>query len=374
MGFESIAAARRAIQWPNLWGWLISATLHLLLLLHWPSWHASAAATPRAPIHLGTANRLVHTPHLPDTPAPQDLQNQTRSVGARASTQAANLATEPTALPSPPSTEPSQPTRASFEPSEVLSPPIAATPDTPDVLLAQATQALSGGSATDAASAHTMGSYRAPSGARLRYDLQGIAKGFGYSAKAELLWQPDAGQYDARLEVSHFLLGSRVQTSQGQLTAEGLLPRRFGDKVRSEQAAHFQRDKGLITYSSNTPDAVLLAGTQDRLSVFLQISGLLAAEPKRWGPGAVMSFNTTGARDTEVWAFQLSGAEQLKMPFGALDAIRLVRQEQKQYDQRVELWMAPSLDHLPVRIRITQTNGDQVDLLLRSKELPNAKP
>ncbi|NBP46418.1 MAG: DUF3108 domain-containing protein, partial [Betaproteobacteria bacterium] len=189
--------------------------------------------------------------------------------------------------------------------------------------------ALSGGSATDAASAHTMGSYRAPSGARLRYDLQGIAKGFGYSAKAELLWQPDAGQYDARLEVSHFLLGSRVQTSQGQLTTEGLLPRRFGDKVRSEQAAHFQRDKGLITYSSNTPDAVLLAGTQDRLSVFIQISGLLAAEPKRWGPGAVMSFNTTGARDTEVWAFQLSGVEQLKMPFGTLDAIRLVRQEQR---------------------------------------------
>jgi hypothetical protein len=36
--------------------------------------------------------------------------------------------------------------------------------------------------------------------------------------------------------------------------------------------------------------------------------------------------------------------------------------------------MAPSLEHLPVRIRITQTSGDQVDLLLRSKELANASP
>jgi hypothetical protein len=51
--------------------------------------------------------------------------------------------------------------------------------------------------------------------------------------------------------------------------------------------------------------------------------------------------------------------------------MRLVRQEQKQYDQRVELWMAPSMEHLPVRIRITQTSGDQVDLLLRSKEAPS---
>jgi predicted DNA-binding protein (UPF0251 family) len=159
-----------------------------------------------------------------------------------------------------------------------------------------------------------------------------------------------------------------------QITAEGLAPRRFGDKVRSEQAAHFQRDKGLITYSANTPDTPLLAGTQDRLSVFIQISGMLLAEPQRWGPGAVMNFNTTGARDSEPWAFQVAGMEQLKMPYGTLEALRLVRQEQKQYDQRVELWMAPSLEHLPVRIRITQTSGDQVDLLLRSKEPPSTNP
>jgi hypothetical protein len=178
----------------------------------------------------------------------------------------------------------------------------------------------------------------------LRYDLQGIAKGFGYSAKAELLWQPDASQYEARLEVSHFLLGSRVQTSQGQIIPEGLAPRRFGDKVRSEQAAHFQRDKGLITYSANTPDTPLLAGMQDRLSVFIQISGILLAEPQRWGSGAVMNFNATGARDSEPWAFQVAGMETLKMPYGTLEALRLVRQEQKQYDQRVELWMSPSLE------------------------------
>jgi hypothetical protein len=243
-------------------------------------------------------------------------------------------------------------------------------------VLAQAkpTAPVPSASSTGATPAGLIGGFRAPAGARLRYDLQGIAKGFGYSAKAELLWQPDASQYEARLEVSHFLLGSRVQTSQGQINPEGLAPRRFGDKVRSEQAAHFQRDKGLITYSANTPDAQLLAGMQDRLSVFIQISGMLLAEPQRWGPGAVMNFNTTGARDTEPWAFQVAGTETLKMPYGGIEAMRLVRQEQKQYDQRVELWMAPSMDHLPVRIRITQTSGDQVDLLLRSKEMPSTSP
>lgn len=374
MRSRSIAAALHTLKGPSFWVWLTSAGLHLLVLLQWPHWHASAAATPQMAVPVGAVNLSVHTPQSPKSMAPPVLQNSTHGLGERSFTQADNLAAQPSALPSPPTTETSQPAKAKLDPSEALPQPIAATHDASDVLLAQSPQAFGGGSATATSAANTLGSYRAPSGARLRYELQGIAKGFGYSAKAELLWQPDAGQYDARLEVSHFLLGSRVQTSQGQLTAEGLLPRRFGDKVRSEQAAHFQRDKGLITYSANTPDAELLAGTQDRLSVFIQISGLLAAEPQRWGPGAVMSFNTTGTRDTEVWSFQLSGIEPLKMPIGNLDAIRLVRQEQKPYDQRVELWMAPSMDHLPVRIRITQTSGDQVDLLLRSKELPNAKP
>ncbi len=374
MWFESIASAWRTWPGSSAWVWLISAGLHLLVLLHWPTWHATAAPAPRWQVSWGPVTSTATLPNTPDRDAPTGQHDQPSTEKSAATQMATEMPTAAATMDRPiigrPSTD-DGPATTQIDPAFLSRGPVASPRE---VLLAQAPLAPSGLPASATPSLSAMGSYRAPSGARLRYDLQGIAKGFGYSAKAELLWQPDASQYDARLEVSHFLLGSRVQTSQGQLTAEGLLPRRFGDKVRSEQAAHFQRDKGLITYSANTPDAALLAGTQDRLSVFIQISGLLGAEPLRWGPGAVMSFNTTGARDTEVWSFQLSGIEQLKLPFGTLDAVRLVRQEQKQYDQRVELWMAPSLEHLPVRIRITQTSGDQVDLLLRSKELANASP
>jgi hypothetical protein len=342
------------------------------VLFQWPTWQAQAAPSPRWQVQV-----------LTDTAA-SDLRSAPMPTAALPTPP-----NQPSALPQPIAATPPA-SHASRAPASLTTPTTAPTPALPspeaeadvavqphtDTLLAQAKPAMAAASApsTTAAAPSAVGGFRPPVGARLRYDLQGIAKGFGYSAKAELLWQPDASQYESRLEVSHFLLGSRVQTSQGQITAEGLAPRRFGDKVRSEQAAHFQRDKGLITYSANTPDAPLLAGTQDRLSVFIQISGLLLAEPLRWGTGAVMNFNTTGARDSEPWAFQVAGMEQLKMPYGNLEALRLVRQEQKQYDQRVELWMAPSLEHLPVRIRITQTSGDQVDLLLRSKESASTNP
>jgi len=344
----------------------------LWLLFQWPAWQAQAAPSPRwqvqVPVQTDSPSSDLRPTPSPRSalPIPTDLLTEAAkpfeaSRTASLESRIPSSQTTPTRPPSLPSTEPEA--------------DVAVQPHT-DALLAQAkpTAPVPSASSTGATPAGLIGGFRAPAGARLRYDLQGIAKGFGYSAKAELLWQPDASQYEARLEVSHFLLGSRVQTSQGQITTDGLAPRRFGDKVRSEQAAHFQRDKGLITYSANTPDAPLLAGMQDRLSVFIQISGMLLAEPQRWGPGAVMNFNTTGARDTEPWAFQVAGTETLKMPYGSIEAMRLVRQEQKQYDQRVELWMAPTLEHLPVRIRITQTSGDQVDLLLRSKEPASASP
>ena len=367
MRLKTFASPLRSQSGPSAWVWLISAVLHAWVLFQWPAWQAQAAPSPRWQVQVQTDSPLsdLRPTPSPRTALPTPATLLTEPAQPREATRPASPETRaPTSQSTapPPLAQPSLETEAE----------VAAQPHT-DTLLAQAKPAVAGVSAPSATSAapSAASGFRAPTGARLSYDLQGIAKGFGYSAKAELLWQPDASQYEARLEVSHFLLGSRVQTSQGQITTEGLAPRRFGDKVRSEQAAHFQRDKGLITYSANTPDTPLLAGMQDRLSVFIQISGMLLAEPQRWGSGAVMSFTTTGARDSEPWAFQVAGMEQLKMPYGNLEALRLVRQEEKQYDQRVELWMAPSLEHLPVRIRITQTSGDQVDLLLRSKEAPS---
>ena len=372
MRFGTIASQMRTRAGPSPWVWLISAVLHMWVLFQWPTWQAQAAPSPRWQVQVltdTTASDLRSAP-MPTAALPTPPNQPSALPQPSAATPPASHASR---APASLNTSTTAPTPAL--PSPEAEADVAVQPHT-DTLLAQAKPAMAAASApsTTAAAPSAVGGFRPPVGARLRYDLQGIAKGFGYSAKAELLWQPDASQYESRLEVSHFLLGSRVQTSQGQITAEGLAPRRFGDKVRSEQAAHFQRDKGLITYSANTPDAPLLAGTQDRLSVFIQISGLLLAEPQRWGTGAVMNFNTTGARDSEPWAFQVAGMEQLKMPYGNLEALRLVRQEQKQYDQRVELWMAPSLEHLPVRIRITQTSGDQVDLLLRSKESASTNP
>lgn len=210
-----------------------------------------------------------------------------------------------------------------------------------------------------------------PGSVRLKYTLTGESKQQTYHAFGELLWLQDGSTYDARLEYSAFLIGSRVRTSSGKLTERGLEPQRFSDKWRRRDlAAHFERDKGQVSFSANTPSTPLLTDAQDQLSVLLQLSSMVAGDPARYTPGTNITVPVVGPRDADVWTFTLQGEELLYLPYDNLKTIKLVRNPRREFDQTVEAWLAPSLSYMPVRVRITQRNGDFVDQQLRTVGSP----
>lgn len=209
-----------------------------------------------------------------------------------------------------------------------------------------------------------------PGSVRLKYAMTGRSKNMDYSAFAQLDWLQDGQTYDAKMVVSALFLGSRSMTSSGRITADGLAPTRFLDKARSERAAHFQADQGKISFSANTPDAPWLRGAQDRLSVFLQLGSLLAGAPASYPVGASVSLYTAGPREADTWTFTVEAEETLRLPAGEAATLKLTRKPQRDYDQTVEIWFAPSMDYLPVRSRITQQNGDFIDQQLRVVEKP----
>ncbi|PTT20387.1 DUF3108 domain-containing protein, partial [Acidovorax sp. HMWF029] len=209
-----------------------------------------------------------------------------------------------------------------------------------------------------------------PPPTRLAFDVSGQHKKLAYNARAELLWQHDGSRYEARQEISAFLVGTRTQRSVGTITAQGLLPEKFSDKSRSEQAAHFDYAQGRVTFSANTPQAPASPGVQDRLSVFIQLGALLAADPGRFVPGTQITLTTVSARSADRWTFTIEGPETLDLPSGATPALKLQRLPRKDYDQKAELWVAPAQGYLPVRIKLTQANGDFADLLLRESSAP----
>ena len=245
----------------------------------------------------------------------------------------------------------------STHPSEVPTAEVAATEPTPPQAEVPAVNT-------------TASRYTIPAPARLKYDIKGEIKGFAYFANGSLLWQHNGGNYDAQLEISHFILGSRTQTSSGQLTTHGLEPLRFADKARSEVAAQFDHVQNLVIFSADGSRTTLQEGAQDQLSVFFQLSALLAGEPQRYKQGDKIPFQAVGARSSEDWIFTVHSLETLTLPGGTVQAMKLVRHPPNQSAPQVEVWLAPRFDYLPVRIRLTQGDGDFVEQQWRATQKP----
>ena len=216
----------------------------------------------------------------------------------------------------------------------------------------------------------TTGPYTYPKPVRLQYDIRGESKGFPYSATAELLWTHDGKAYEARMEINHFLFGSKVQTSSGQITPRGLEPARFTSKFRGEEAASFERNKNTVTFSAKTPDAPLLTGAQDRASIYLQIASMVAGAPGKFPVGTKLPFQAVGERSSESWVFTVGASEKLKLPGGEVTAVRIWQDQVGENDAKAELWLAPAMDYLPVRIRVSQAANEFVDQQWRATQKP----
>lgn len=214
-----------------------------------------------------------------------------------------------------------------------------------------------------------------PPGADLRFSATSISKGKTYNGSAQLEWSNDGGQYEARLTVRVMVFTVLAQSSKGLLNAKGLVPDRYTDQRRSsERAAHFDREGQRLRFSNNAPDAPLLPGAQDRLSVNFQLSGLFNARPDAYTEGKVLRLPVSSVDTSEIWLFQVGPVASETLPAGEVQTVRLTRSPRKEYDRKVEVWLMPAYAHLPGRIRITEPNGDYLDLTLQDLPPPKNDP
>jgi hypothetical protein len=207
---------------------------------------------------------------------------------------------------------------------------------------------------------------RMPPGGTLHYVMR---KG-SYSGTGELVWRPSGNTYEAKLQGRVAGLTIMTWVSRGQIDSTGIVPVRYTDERlgRAVQAADFKRDTGKITYSGpkGGEEEKLLPGAQDRLSWMLQVAAIAQADPKLLTPGGHISMFVTGARsDAEVWHFTVQGKEDVVVGGTALKTIKLMREPRKPNDTKVEVWLEPNRNHLPVKARLSKEN-DALDLQLAS--------
>ncbi|HVE54516.1 MAG TPA: DUF3108 domain-containing protein [Ramlibacter sp.] len=206
--------------------------------------------------------------------------------------------------------------------------------------------------------------------ARLHYQLEVQSRGTTLTGQALLEWRHDGQDYEARLELTAPGFRGRSQRSTGRITAQGLAPAYFADRYRGEQATHFDRAQDRVVFSSNRPEAALVEGMQDRLSVVLQLAALVAGDPGRFAPGTQVAVPTAGTREAEPWIFTVHAEEDLALPGGTVRALKLQKDRRREYDQRIELWLAPRMAYAPVRLRLTNPDGGAVEQRWASTDRP----
>lgn len=216
------------------------------------------------------------------------------------------------------------------------------------------------------------GAFSWPASTRMSYVLTGNYRG-EINGSAQVDWVRQDERYQVHLDIQVGLpfapLLSRKMSSEGRLTAEGLRPERYDEE--SKVMFRAPRRVGMRF----EPDAVVLAngqrlerwaGVQDTASQFVQMAYLFTTQPGLLKPGGTVELPLALPRNVDRWVYDVLEPETLQTPFGPVDTFHLKprRLARATNDLSAEIWFAPQLQYLPVRIRIAQDAETHIDLMI----------
>lgn len=286
-------------------------------------------------------------------------------------------ATEATDVAPEPATEPPEVTaQAPDTPASAASPAVANDQTTAAAVAdanaaPPATEPVAAASAAPAASAPSTGDapFLAswPSDTRLTYKLGGNYRGELHGS-ARVLWQREGTRYHTAVEMSAGLLASLSFISQGDITEGGLKPEVYEETVRGRRrGVRLGEDLRLNNGDRIArPEAV-----QDTASQFVELGHRFSTGQVKLVPGAQVNFSMARPGGIDEWTYDVIGEETLHLPrLGPVPTLHLKPRplSKPRGPISAEIWYAPSLQYLPVRIRITQGNDNYIDLMVDTIE------
>ncbi|BET12902.1 DUF3108 domain-containing protein [Pandoraea sputorum] len=211
--------------------------------------------------------------------------------------------------------------------------------------------------------------FEPPPSVTLTYDalMNGVRNQTG-----QLHWINENGHYTLRVAVPIIFFGTFEFISEGGYDANGIAPSRYVEKRgrRAEYITDFHRDATPTLHFSRSGQSVPLApGAQDRFSVMMQLASYARGNPERYTQvGVTHEFTVVDTDSSEVWPVQYVGSETMATRNGYVETRHFTRLPRKAGDERrVDIWLAPSLDWLPVRVKQTEPSGNEFELIFTEK-------
>ena len=207
-----------------------------------------------------------------------------------------------------------------------------------------------------------------PPSTRLSYTLTGDYRG-PIQGKARVEWLRSGARYQVHLDVEIAPLMARRMSSDGLLTESGLQPQRYEEETRMLLRSTRRRlllfEPGRVVLPGQEPVPAPV-GVQDTASQFVQLTWLFTTRPHLLRPGESVEMPLALPRRVGRWVYDVVRQETLETPVGRVPAwyLRPRPELPGRTELAVEVWIAPTLQYLPARIRIQQDTEGHVDLLL----------
>ncbi|HEX2542316.1 MAG TPA: DUF3108 domain-containing protein [Caldimonas sp.] len=230
-------------------------------------------------------------------------------------------------------------------------------------------------SVVTAASAPGGATFTWPTATRVSYLLTGYWRG-DLTGRAEVEWIRVGSRYQVHVDLfagpEFAPLFSRRMSSEGNLGDTGLAPDRYDEDTqvvtrdRRRASVVFAGDEIVL---ANGQKRERLRGVQDAASQFIQFTWLFGTQPERLRAGNSFDVPLALPRSMSLWTYDVQAEQTLHTPFGPLATYHLKprRATRKPGDWMVDMWFAPELRYLPVRIRIEQETGSFVELVIAKK-------
>lgn len=211
-----------------------------------------------------------------------------------------------------------------------------------------------------------------PADTRLSYTLKGYYRG-DFNGDGQVQWQRMGERYQVQVDLHIASLFTGTMISQGEVTEAGLQPQVYEERFMN-RARRLTFDGLGVTFTDGRvfPQP---QGVQDTSSQFVELSHRFSTGLQPLVVGSQVALWLARPREMRFWTYDVVALETLQIPdFGAVPAYHLKPRQIANPTGVItaELWFAPSLQFLPVRIRINLGNDNYMDWLVNRIEQGSA--
>ena len=218
-----------------------------------------------------------------------------------------------------------------------------------------------------------------PKATRVNYKLHGYFRGDAWG-KASVEWVREGTRYqvhvDAIIGPSFAPIGSWNLVSEGDITPKGLSPVRFEQidriliKTNKPRTVTFEADEVVLDSGARIPR---VPGMQDLASQLIQLSYEFILDPSLLTEGNTIQMPLAMPKKPETMAYDVVGQEVMVTPkLGSIGVVHVKPRRLSDDKNGVlpgDIWFAPGLQYLPVRILFRGKENSYIEMEMESPPL-----